>query len=123
MALGAISNLYCFYALDNPHSGQLVIEGLVCEQVASKGQVQGEIRRAVPRASGALAETVLTALSQSLDRLFADGRCRWGRLIGFGVFEAADPVKSKYLLRLELPLAEFLQTGYPRFGHQQGPDD
>ncbi len=123
IALGVISNLYCFYALENPKAGPVLVEGLVCAQFASKPQVLGEIRRALPRASGGRAERILSALSQALDGFFADKGCRWGRLMGFGVFEADGTARSIYLLRLELPLSEFLQTGYPRFSHQQGADD
>lgn len=116
IALGAISNLYCLYALDSEDALTALVQGLVSEKIAPRQAVLGEIRRALPRIEAGAAESILAALSESLDQVFRDCGYSEARLPGFGVLRSVDPQRSSYRLHIELPLAQFL-----RGSHGAGP--
>jgi hypothetical protein len=110
VALGAISNLYCLYALEHPESTTTRFQGFVSEEIAPIKAVLDEIMRALPRTDKEQASSILTALSQSLDAIFVQENYRRARFLGFGILQAMDLARSEYSLSLELPLAEFLRA-------------
>ena len=110
VALGAISNLYCLYALDHPESPITRFQGFVSKEIAPINTVLDEIMRALPRTDEDQASSILTALSRSLDAIFMQENYRQARFLGFGILRAMDLARSEYSLSLELPLAEFLRA-------------
>ncbi|MFN0101557.1 MAG: hypothetical protein ACKV2U_05635 [Bryobacteraceae bacterium] len=105
VALGAISNMYCLYALEHPEIRRAQLHGFVCEEIAERDAVLGEIRKAVPGIGMERARMTLNALQGALKAIFEAKGCRYLRLVGFGVFEAVCTETAEYSLNLELPLA------------------
>ena len=110
MALGAISNMYCLYSLSHPGVTRLDLRGLASPPAAAKEAILGEIRKAVPGTSAAKAQSLLEALSSSLQTIFKSKNAPRLRLIGFGSFELINAEESRYTLTPELPLSRFLPT-------------
>ena len=110
-ALGAISNLYCLYALDHSDSVQISFDGFTSPTVASRSAVLIDIRRALPGSSTALAEAILTALAKSLDELFLKREAKLAMLSAFGCLVQTQAEPSQYELQIVLPLAQYLGNG------------
>ena len=110
-ALGAISNLYCLYALDKGETVYTVFQEFTAPHVAPRRAVLGEIRRALHGASFEMPEAILTALGKALDEAFRKRECAQVKLSGFGLLRQSEGASSEYQLQVELPMAEFLRNG------------
>ena len=111
MALGAVSNMYCLYALESSTADVTTrMQAFASDLIANRSAVLMEIQRAVPRADAKLAEVILGALTCSLDHVFLTEHYRQALLPGFGVLEPIDLAGSAYRLTVELPLARFLRS-------------
>lgn len=102
LALGAISNMYCLYALDrNMKDSVTVIRRFTSDTMATRAAVIAEITWAVPGLDREGASSLLDRLASALDEIYAARNRDAVRLEGFGILRA---VESGYELRLELPL-------------------
>ena len=105
VALGAISNMYCLYALEHPATRIARLSGFSSTEIADRNAVLVEIQRALPGTEVGRATAILKSLNRALNTVFESNSSRYMRLTGFGVFEVIDLAKSEYLLTLESPLA------------------
>ena len=110
-ALGAISNLYCLYALDKGETVHTLFQEFTAPKVAPRRAVLGEIRRALPGANIEVPEAILQALGKALAVVFLERECSKVKLSGFGILWQSEPASVEYQLQVELPLAEFLANG------------
>ena len=105
-ALGSIANLYCFYALASSEDVETGVQAFTSETIAERRAVLGEIRRALPGIADGVPESILAALTMSLDHIFQAKNYKKARLTGFGVLQLINLERSEYELKIELPLAE-----------------
>ena len=108
MALGSISTLYCWWALDKPDMPPLMVRGFVATEVAEEGHIDQQIVGSIPRVGLMLARQIREALDQAFGEVERENQT--ARIRGFGVFQRA-PDGNEWTLTVELPLAESLGAG------------
>ena len=114
-ALGAVSNLYCFHVAEQTSvSVTVLVDGFACAEVATKEQVNLEIRRALPKIGDSTANKIREALFAAvLEAVQTAGESI--RVDGFGLF-ARTSLNSSLSLAIEHPLSGFLEAQRHRWG-------
>lgn len=97
-ALGSISNLYCFYLLENPDVEPVSVKGFVSDLIATERAILAEIGKSVSRRH--LVRPLYDSLVEAFDTMAAgSGEVR---IRGFGTF-VAQSEPHLWTLTLELP--------------------